>query len=153
VAYTEWNDEAKKSTLLAGLLQELKNYLITVPTETMTLQAVINQCQQIDNRYRASRAAQGAIRTFSNIFNTPPLKKLGPATPPTAVAPAKTVFNTDAMDLSVARSRPRGPLTPDEKARRQALELYYYYTRKGYTASGCPQAPKGRRTPASASNI
>jgi hypothetical protein len=68
-------------------------------------------------------------------------------------APVKAVFNTDIIDLSVARSRPRGPLTSDKKTRRQVLELYYYYTGKKYTASSCPQVFKGRRIPASASNI
>jgi hypothetical protein len=74
-------------------------------------------------------------------------------TPLIIIAPIKTVFNTDTINLSVARSRPRGPLTSDKKTRRQILELYYYYTGKKYTTSSCSQALKKRRTPASASNI
>jgi hypothetical protein len=80
-------------------------------------------------------------------------KKLNFITPLIIIVPAKTVFNTNIIDLLVARSRPRGSLISDKKIRRQVLELYYYYTGKKYTASNYFQAPKKRRIPASTSNI
>jgi hypothetical protein len=99
------------------------------------------------------RAVQEVIYIFLNFFNISTSKKLNSITPLIAAAPAKAVFNTNIIDLLVARSRPRGPLTSDKKTRRQALELYYYYTGKKYTASSCFQVSKKRRIPASASNI
>jgi hypothetical protein len=68
-------------------------------------------------------------------------------------ASAKAVFNTNTIDLSVARSRPRGSLTSDKKTRRQTLELYYYYTGEEYITNSYFQVPKERRTLTSTSNI
>ena len=143
IEYTEWNDEAKKSALLAGLSTELKTHLITVDVESMILAQVIALCQRIDNRHRATQSALNFFRSASTGAAVPKGNASRPAWNAVS-APPTPAPNPDAMDLSVARSRPRGPLTAAEKERRRALGLCFYCGGPGHSASTCPLSPKDR---------
>ncbi len=47
---TEYNEEAMKSVLMTGLLEEMQKLLIHVNTQNMNLQQLISHCQGLDNR-------------------------------------------------------------------------------------------------------
>ena len=55
VSYTRWNEEAKKSALLAGISDELHQFLITVNTTGLNLRGLTCTLQTIDNRHRAAQ--------------------------------------------------------------------------------------------------
>ena len=55
VRYTQWNEEAKKSALLAGISDELRQLLITVDTTGLNLGSLTRTLQSIDNCHRAAQ--------------------------------------------------------------------------------------------------
>ena len=55
IEYTQWNEEAKKSALLAGISDKLCQLLITVNTTGLNLESLTRTLQSIDNRHRAAQ--------------------------------------------------------------------------------------------------
>ena len=49
VEYTQWNEEVKKSALLAEISDELRQLLITVNTTGLNLESLTRTLQSIDN--------------------------------------------------------------------------------------------------------
>ena len=126
VRYTQWNEEAKKSALLAGISDELRQLLITVNTTGLNLESLTRTLQSIDNRHRA---AQQVTRNNTRSWVTTPQPRIfatitAPVVPQSvhsstfitaqqATAPA---VGEDLMNLSVLQSQRRGPLSAAEKA-------------------------------------
>ena len=69
IEYTQWNEEAKKSALLAGISDELHQLLITVNTTGLNLESLTHTLQSIDNRHWA---AQQVTRNNTRSWVTTP---------------------------------------------------------------------------------
>ena len=77
VRYTQWNEKAKKSALLAGISDELRQLLITVNTTGLNLGSLTCTLHTIDNCHQAaqqvtrnntrSRVTISQPRTFATI--------------------------------------------------------------------------------------
>jgi hypothetical protein len=170
IGYTQWNDEAKKSALLAGISDELRQHLITVDTTELDTNGLIRTLQNIDNRHRAAQLASRANtrprvttpqpRAFTT--NTTPVTPQLPrawgsafgthsSASPSPFSTAQQVTTTtavapaaggDPMDLSVAR--PRGPLSLTEKTYRMQNNLCLYCGGEGHKAMACTVKPPAR---------
>lgn len=141
---TGYNDEAKKAALMVGLSEELKGLLVHSDTQDMGLQELASHCQKLDNRYRANlAAAPQSTRPQATAYYTPPVNRFFTSSP---TPPSPPVYPSplagEPMDLSVTRTKPRGPLTPEEKRRRQENRLCYYCAQPNHVASVCPSKPK-----------
>ena len=55
IEYTQWNEEAKKSALLAEISDELRQLLITVNITGLNLESLTRTLQSIDNCHRAAQ--------------------------------------------------------------------------------------------------
>lgn len=147
IGYCDFNDEAKKSYLLAGISAELRNDLITLDLDGRDIQGVIALCQAIDQRRRDADIANSQTRkAFStvirpsrpntNVFAPPPT-----TTRPSAQQAPAQAFNYDPMDLSTANVKRKGPLSEAEKTRRRNFGLCNYCGEAGHFASSCPKVP------------
>lgn len=141
---TGYNDEAKKSALMVGLSEELRSLLIHSNTEDMTLQELASHCQKLDNRHRANLAASPQYsRPRNTVFATPSPGRFftNASTPPSPPGYSSTPSG-EPMDLSAAQTKPRGPLTPEEKQRRRENKLCLYCGQPNHIAAVCPSKPK-----------
>jgi uncharacterized protein DUF4939 len=155
---TGYNDEAKKSALMAGLSDELKALLIHTDTQEMNVQELAAHCQKLDSRYRANLAAsshtarprlfqrQGPLAfrpapiTPSPTQSFAQLPFVSPMTP--RPQPAVSPPIGEPMDLSAAETRPRAPLSAEEKQRRREMGLCLYCGLPNHVAAACPSKPK-----------
>ena len=115
-----------------GLSRELTNYLITMNTEEMSMDTLIKTCHKLDNAYRQMQSQNPGANP----------RRLPTTTTSTATTTAVHTSNNDgntAMDLSKIQSRPRGPLTAQEKQRRRDNNLCLYCAEKDHQAINCPR--------------
>ena len=141
VEYTKWNEEAKKSALLAGISDELHQLLITVNTTTLNLGGLTRTLQTIDNCHQAvqqvthnnTRAHVITPQNRAFTTNTPPVTPQvtctwGPAITTSATPLTITqrvsvpAISEDSMNLSVAQPCLCRPLSVAEKTPRNAAQ-------------------------------
>ena len=110
-----------------GLSRELTQYLIPMDTEAMTMNELIKTCHRLDNAHRqlASRNSTTNSRSTSAATTT--------TTASPAVHTSRNDNNT-AIGLSKVQSRPRGPLTAQEKQRRRDQDLCLYSADPGVSS-------------------
>ena len=160
VEYTKWNEEAKKSALLAGISDELCQLLITVDTTTLNLGGLTHTLQIIDNCHWAVQQVthnntHAHVITLQNRAFTTNTSSVTPqvtctwgsaittsATPLTITQQASVqATGEDPMNLSVAQPCLRGPLSVAEKTRRMQHNLCLYCRGEEHKAMTCTAKP------------
>ena len=146
VSYTRWNEEAKKSALLAEISDKLCQLLITVNTTGLNMGGLTRTLQMIDNCHRAAQqvtrnnprphiTTPQPARSESSFFNT--------STSPFVATQRATVPTTgeDSMNLFTAQSCPCEPLSVAEKTRWMQNNLCLYCRGKGHKVIACTARP------------
>ena len=160
VEYTKWNEEAKKSALLAEISDELCQLLITVDTTTLNLGGLTRTLQTIDNCHWAvqqvthnnTRAHVITLQNRAFTTNTPSVTPQvtctwGPAittsATPLTITQQVSVLTTgeDPMDLSVAQPCLRESLSVAEKTRWMQHNLCLYCRGEEHKAMTCTAKP------------
>ena len=160
VEYTKWNEEAKKSALLAEISDELCQLLITVNTTTLNLGGLTHTLQTIDNRHRAVQQVthnntHAHVITLQNrafTTNTPPVTPQVTRTWGSAITTSATPLTItqwasvsatgeDPMNLSVAQPCLHGPLSVAEKTRWMQHNLCLYCRGEEHKAMTCTAKP------------
>ena len=160
VEYTKWNEEAKKSALLAGISDELRQLLITVNTTTLNLGGLTRTLQTIDNCHWAvqqvthnnTRAHVVTPQNHAFTTNTSPVTPqvmctwgsaiTTSATPLTITQQASvSATGEDSMNLSVAQCCLHESLSVAEKTRWMQHNLCLYCRGEGHKAMTCTAKP------------
>ena len=151
VRYTQWNEEAKKSALLAGISDELRQLLITVDITGLNLESLTRTLQSIDNRHRAAQqvtrnntrswVTTPQPHTFATITASVVPQSVHPSTFITAQWVTAPAVGEDLMNLSVLQSQRWGPLSAAEKAHRMQNNLCLYCEGEGHKAVTCTVKP------------
>ena len=135
---TGFDEETQKFHLQNGLCQELSNHLVGVRVHKLSFNELVEECQFRDTRDRQHRerfSKSGPKITHSVTTST--------AAPAVHVHTSTNDGNT-AMDLSKIGSKPRGPLTSEEKQRRRDHQLCLYCGEPGHHAANCEKKPSNR---------
>ena len=124
--------EPLRDIVFLNLSLELKQALIyEKDIEKLDFDNAIARLQDIDNKQRSYAASANKSRFRApfapNLYTSQPTNNL------------TTTQGGDAMDLSASYSRPRGPLTDEEKKRRRNLGLCIYCAQSGHMINMCPK--------------
>ena len=160
VEYTKWNEEAKKSALLAEISDKLRQLLITVNTTTLNLGGLTRTLQTIDNCHWAVQQVthnnthahvitpQNCAFTTNTSPVTPQVTRTWGSAITTSATPltitqqvSVPATGEDPMNLSVAQPCLRGPLSVAEKTRRMQHNLCLYCRGEGHKAMTCTAKP------------
>ena len=140
VALLDLNDAAKRLLFYFGLKPEVKDAIATVD-RAKTFILLIDQAINIDQR-RHQRTLEDK-KTVSPSTPTPQPRTPRPSPAPSTGKPTTTGDVKKSTTPAPTQSRgPRGPLTPDEKARRKANNLCMYCGQPGHIATDCPASLK-----------
>ena len=151
VRYTQWNEEVKKSALLTGISDELRQLLITVNTTGLNLESLTHTLQSIDNCHQAAQqVTRNNTRswvitpqphTFATITASVVPQSVHSFTFITAQWATAPAVGEDLMNLSVLQSQRRGPLSAAEKAHCMQNNLCLYCEEEGHKAVTCTVKP------------
>lgn len=129
------DDFSKIDYFYAGLKGTVKDLLITINRSTV-FDEFVDQCIEIDNRVHdrevEKRYENSSHRPASERKNRPRATPAPPAAPQPSVASSSQVV---PMEIDAVR---RGPVTPDEKARRRREGLCYYCGQGKHLIDDCP---------------
>ena len=151
VRYTQWNEEAKKSALLAGISDELRQLLITVNTTGLNLESLTRTLQSIDNCHWAAQqvtrnnthswVTTSQSHTFAAITASVVPQSVHSSTFITAQRATAPAVSEDLMDLSVLQSQRQGSLSAAEKAHCMQNNLCLYCEEESHKAVICTVKP------------
>lgn len=155
VAEVDYNDEAKKNTLMGGISDELQDLMVT-QDEPIDYNAAIATLSKLDSKRRARNIVytytrkqtprpallMGHSGTGQDALQSSSYRHIPRPSVPTITTHAQLPRDPDAMDLSAAqRTRstgPRGPISDEEKQRRFDENLCIRCARPGHIARECP---------------
>lgn len=137
----QYDDEALRSRLRRSLSQELRYALAMVPErEIATYTSLVARCQQLDNNLRAVAATAPRQSRPPAVAAPPQAPRQPPAAPKSSpVQPAPP--GPEPMQLDSIG--PRGPLSTEERLRRQRERLCLYCGQPGHFRGNCPNRPPG----------
>ena len=151
VGYTQWNEEVKKSALLAEISDKLCQLLITVNITGLNLESLTCTLQSIDNCHQAAQQvtrnntrSQVTIPqpcTFATITALVVPQSVHSFTFITAQWVTAPAIGEDLMNLSVLQSQRWGPLSAAEKAHCMQNNLCLYCEGEGHKAVICTVKP------------
>ena len=160
VEYTKWNEETKKSALLAGISDELCQLLITVNTTTLNLEDLTHTLQIIDNchwavqqvTYNNTHAHVITLQNRAFTTNTLPVtpqvtctwsSAITTSATPLTITQRASVLTTgeNPMNLSVAQPCLHEPLSVAEKTRWMQHNLCLYCRGEEHKAMTCTAKP------------
>lgn len=150
--FSSWIAEIRRDAAIAGydkyldplrdliflnLSLELKQAIVYErDLDKLDLDSAIARLQDIDNKQRSLATSVAKSRFRGNLnsvgFNSGIQSQNSPLT---------TTQGGDAMDISSACVRPRGPLSQEEKNRRRNLGLCIYCGGSGHVIRNCPLKP------------
>ena len=135
----DWNDGAKRHSLVRGLSSELKDALVTMdlPESFPEFAALL---QRLDNRIRARSAERHGSRTpgYRPVASEVPVVRTQPAQGNPDPTPMTVQHDHVPMDTSALRRR----LAPEERARRIAEGRCLYCGGQGHMARECGVKPE-----------
>lgn len=119
-----WNDAALISQLRSGLSNAVKDMLVYQDPLPSDLESFINLTIRLDNRIveRENDKRRASAPPRSQNHHYTPLPSSTTSTP---------------MEIDAIRTKPRGPLTNEERARRFAENLCMYCGGSGHVARNC----------------
>lgn len=168
--FLEWNDQSLASAFYRGLKAVVKDGLIYEKPAPKTLAELSAAALRIDSRQyqrlleaRLERRAAPASAPQSHRPSRPPTLAPNPpppvpptaslppfaSLPPPRTVPPPTSDGSTPMELDLVQpypSRPRGPLSDEEKQRRKEQNLCHYCASPSHRIQACPLAP-ARRPP------
>src|SRR5271169_5818472 len=152
--YTGWNDTALTGHFYRGLPDRIKD-MFQLIQRPQTFTSMRQHALEFDQRYwerqeelgnRPYRPSDKPRTTPNNPrpYNSPPQNK------PSASSSSAPNSSTTAKDNSNSnsrnpRSKPRGPLSEEEKQRRRNENLCLYCAGKNHKTPDCPHTPTNRK--------